>query len=120
MLKLILLIMVFIGIIFIAINIVQDSFKCQEKQIIYRYIPRTFDEEQEDPAYVSDVLKSMWSHKSPWIYSVADIEINKQASMRDFIATRIGGEEGDEKEIENVLDARKKLLFDRSQSINPV
>ena len=93
MLKLILLIIVFIGIIFITINIVKDGFKCEEKQIIYRYIPRTFDEEQEDPVYVSDIFKNLWSHKSPWIYGVADIEINKQASMRDFVATRIGGDE---------------------------
>lgn len=92
MLKLILLICVFIGIIFIVINIVKDGFKCKETQIIYRYIPRSFDEEQEDPVYVSDIFKSLWSHKSPWIYSVADIEINKEASMRDFIARRIGND----------------------------
>ena len=55
-------------------------------QIIYRYIPRTFDEEQEDPAYASDIHKTLFSLKSPWIYNVNDIEIHKQASIRDFIA----------------------------------
>jgi hypothetical protein len=118
MLKLILLIIVFIGIIFIVVNIVQDRFACQKKQIIVRYIPRTFDEEQEDPVYVSDAFKSMWSHKSPWIYSVADIEINKQASIRDFVAKRIGRE--NEKEIDKTIDEQRKAIFKQSISLNPV
>ena len=88
MLKLIFIVILFIGIMFMTINIVKDSHKCQKKEIIYRYIPRTFDEEQEDPVYVSDVMKTLFSLKSPWIYNVADIEIHKQASIRDFIANQ--------------------------------
>ena len=73
---------------FITINIVRDNQKCKKEQIIYRYIPRTFDEEQEDPVYVSDIYKNMFEHQTPWIYNVADIEIHKEASIRDFIANQ--------------------------------
>ena len=87
MIRLILLLLVFIGIIFITINIARNSHTCEEEQqVIYRYIPRTFDEEQEDPAYAGDVNKVLFSLRSPWVYSIADIDIHKDASMRDFIA----------------------------------
>jgi hypothetical protein len=87
MLQLILLILIFVGIIFITINLVKNANTCDtQPQIIYRYIPRTFDEEQEDPAYASDIHKTLFSLKSPWIYNANDIEIHKQASIRDFIA----------------------------------
>lgn len=79
------MIAMFIGILFMTINIVKNESKCENKQIIYRYIPRTFEEDQEDPVYVSDIYVNMFNNQSPWIYNVADIEIKKQESMRDFI-----------------------------------
>ena len=43
LIKNIFVIIVFIGIIFITINITKLNNKCEPK-VIYRYIPRTFDE----------------------------------------------------------------------------
>ena len=89
--SLMLIIAVFIGILLITINIVKDNSKYQKKQIIHRYIPRTFDEEQEDPAHVSDIFATLYSLRTPWIYkvfNVSDINIHKEASLRDFIANR--------------------------------
>lgn len=86
MLQLILLLLIFVGIIFVTINIVKNNCKCEDQQVIYRYIPRTFDEEQEDPAYASDVHKVLFSLRTPWVYNANDIDIHKEASIRDFIA----------------------------------
>ncbi len=82
--KVALLILVFIGILFITINIVKTEQIYPKQQIIYRYIPRTFDEEQEDPAYVSDIFKVMFSQQSPWVYSVSNIDRRKQEEINKF------------------------------------
>lgn len=82
--KVALLVLVFIGILFITINVVKSEQVCPKQQIIYRYIPRTFDEEQEDPAYVSDIFKVMFSQQSPWVYSINNIDRDKQKSINKF------------------------------------
>ena len=43
--------------------------KCPPKEIIYKYIPRTFKEEQDNPVPISDMFDSMFKNKSPWVGS---------------------------------------------------
>jgi hypothetical protein len=86
--KVALLILVFIAILLITINVIKSDQICPQQQIVYRYIPRTFEEEQEDPAYVSDIFKVMFSQQSPWVYSISNIDRAKQASIRDFFVNQ--------------------------------
>jgi len=86
--KVALLILVFIGILFMTISIVKTQQECPKSPIIYRYIPRTFDEEQEDPAYVSDIFKVMFSVQSPWVYSVSNIDRKKQETVNQFFVNQ--------------------------------
>nr|QBK88970.1 MAG: hypothetical protein LCMiAC02_00630 [Mimivirus LCMiAC02] len=62
----ILLLLLFIGTIFIVINITKIKTQRQTQlsqtspKVIYKYIPRTFEEEQEDPIPVSDVFETLF------------------------------------------------------------
>lgn len=75
MYKSIILLIIFIGILFVTIETVKiyvASLKEQPK-VEYRYIPRTFDEEQLEPVYVSEIFSNLFSQSSPWIMSVRRI-----------------------------------------------
>lgn len=54
-----------IGIIFIVVN-VSKYLTTRKNTIIYKYIPRSFDEEQMKPGYVSDIFKTLFSQPSVW------------------------------------------------------
>ena len=56
-----------IGMTFVIIEIVRSYHKCPEQKTIYKFIPRTFKEEQENPADIFSIFDSMFSQPSPWV-----------------------------------------------------
>lgn len=67
--RFILLLLFFIGIIFIVIELTRSNNICPPTKIEYRYLPRTFKEEQESPVPINDVFNSMFEQSSPWVGS---------------------------------------------------
>jgi len=45
----------------------QHTHKPVETKIVYRYIPRTFEESQNNPVKVSKIFSKMFEEPSPWI-----------------------------------------------------
>ena len=66
-LYMILIILLFISILMISIGWTKSNFKCPKPIIEYRYIPRTFEEEQNEPVKVSKIFDTMFSSETPWI-----------------------------------------------------
>lgn len=87
--KVSILIMIFIGLILIIVNMVQDNQKCPAKEIEYRYIPRTLEEEEAEPVYVSDIFKTMFSQQSPWIFSIQNMDRKKQEAVNKFFISQM-------------------------------
>lgn len=77
------------GIICITINLVRLNSAPPETQIIYRYIPKTFDEEQREQPYVSDIFKTMFTDQTPWINSVMDYDRRKQTLINKYYVSQI-------------------------------
>ena len=73
-----LILLLFIGILLMAIELSKNTAKCPEPKIIYKYVPRTFKEEQESPVSVTDVFTTMFTEDSPWITSIMNIDYRKQ------------------------------------------
>lgn len=65
-----------IGIIFLIIATVKAYNRCPVPKVIYRYIPRTFIEDQENPVPLDDIFYGLFNNPSPWVASV-DIERRK-------------------------------------------
>ena len=61
---------------------------CKEKVIEYRYLPRTFEEEQSQPVYVSDIFKTMFSNQSPWLFSIQNNDKKKTEEMNKFFISQ--------------------------------
>ena len=91
MYKAIILIIIFFGILLVAIEVVRIQVGLQEKkpEIEYRYIPRTFEEEQSDPVYVSEIFETMFSQPSPWILSIRDYDQRKQEKINQYFVTQL-------------------------------
>lgn len=57
----------FIGVIFITIGYVKTNMKCPPPLVKFKYIPKTFEEEQNSSSSVTNVFGKMFSEDSPWI-----------------------------------------------------
>ena len=44
--------------------------QCPQNKIIYKYIPRSFKEQQEDPLMVSEIFDELFKEATPWISSI--------------------------------------------------
>ena len=84
MIKNILILFIFVGILFIAIDLVKTEKECPQNKVIYRYIPRTLDEEQESPAFATDIFRTMFSQPSPWINSIDNMILTKNENINQF------------------------------------
>tara|TARA_Y200000002_G_C22629179_1_gene641673 strand:+ start:1093 stop:1419 length:327 start_codon:yes stop_codon:yes gene_type:complete len=67
--RFVILLLFFIGIIFIVIELTKSNNTCPQTKIEYRYLPRTFKEEQESPVPIDDIFGSMFQQSSPWVGS---------------------------------------------------
>lgn len=65
----IIIILGFMGMISIIVSISRAYYKCEPSSIVYRYIPRTFKEEQENPISIYDQFGNMFTNSSPWFGS---------------------------------------------------
>lgn len=63
----IVLLLLFVGIIILVIGYVNQLKKCPPPKVEYRYIPRTFTDEQNDPVRVSQLFRNMFEEPTPWL-----------------------------------------------------
>ena len=87
----IIILLVFLGILLVTVEVVRISSGKYEKKptIIYRYIPRTFEEEQLDPVSVSDVFEVMFSQPSPWIGNIRNYDRRKQEKINQYFINQL-------------------------------
>jgi hypothetical protein len=62
-----LFVVLFIGAVLILVGFIRSQKFCPPPQVEYRYVPRTFVEEQQEPVPVSDIFASMFIESSPFI-----------------------------------------------------
>ncbi len=58
-----------IGIILIIGYYILNS-QTSKNRIVYKYIPRTVEEDEKSPIYVSEIFKTMFTQPSVWIDSI--------------------------------------------------
>ena len=88
MYKNILIIVIFIGITLVVVDLVKTEQVCPQNKVIYRFIPRTYDEEADAPAYVTDIFKTMFSQPSPWINNVDNMLLRKSENINQFFISQ--------------------------------
>jgi hypothetical protein len=88
MFKHILILLIFLGVIFVIVDLVKTEKECPQNKIIYRFIPRTLDEEMESPAFATDVFRVMFSQPSPWINSIDNMTLRKREDINQFFISQ--------------------------------
>jgi len=68
--KSIVILLTFAGILAITIGYINQIKQCPPPKIEYRYIPRTFEEEQNNPVQVSKIYRDMFEDPSVWMAGV--------------------------------------------------
>jgi len=86
--KYIIVFIIFLGILLISIKLAQESVQKPKTQIIYRYLPRTFEEEQEEPVYVSDIFRTMFTQQSPWVASANEFDVRKSEAVNKYFVSQ--------------------------------
>lgn len=87
------ILMLFIlGIIFITASISKSigekNSQIPKERIIYRYIPRTLEEEQSDPVYVSEIFNIMFTQPSVWLRGINDLDVRKIEKSNKYFITQ--------------------------------
>ena len=83
--KSILLAFLFIGVLLIMVEVISSNKKqCTNEKVVYRYIPRTFEEEQSSPTPVSEIFETMFSQPSPWINSITENDKRFKEKINEY------------------------------------
>jgi hypothetical protein len=80
---------IFLSILFIIVAVVQTNNQCPAQQTVYKYIPRTFEDEQNSPVYVSDIFRTMFSAPTPWAAGINQIDEHKQEVINKYFVSQI-------------------------------
>lgn len=91
MYKAIILIIIFIGILFVTIEVVrvQAGLNKADPKIEYRYIPRTFQDEMDNQVYPSEIFEAMFSAASPWLLSIQKYDEKKQERINQYFVSQL-------------------------------
>ena len=61
--------------------------KC-DKKIIYKYLPRTLEEEETEPIYVSQIFAPMFTQPSVWIDSIYEDDKRKTQLLNKYFISQ--------------------------------
>jgi hypothetical protein len=84
--NLILITLMFIAIILVVVGFIKATQGCPPRKIEYRYVPRSFIEDQQEPVPVTDIFAKMFFESTPFMHesgktlpppSVQQLDINK-------------------------------------------
>ena len=80
-----------IGLIFLIIGLFKNQDMNNKPKEVIKYIPRSFEEEQKEPASIVTIFKSMFENQSPWVGSFHDntvIPRRKLSKERGILASK--------------------------------
>ena len=76
------LILLLIGFFLIVIDTTKMYYKCPPNKIEYRYIPRSFEDEQNSIIPIKTIFGKMFDNPSPWINSFTDVPNVDDSNVR--------------------------------------
>ena len=89
MYKTFILMLFILGVILVTASISKSVGEKSRERIIYRYLPRTLAEEQEEPAMVSEIFATMFTQPSTWIGGMNDLDTRKKEGINQYFVSQI-------------------------------
>ena len=75
------------GIIFLIIYFTNST--STEPKIIYKYLPRTLEEEENEPVFATEIFKTMFTQPSVWIDSAYENTIRRTEVPNKYYISQI-------------------------------
>ncbi len=81
--KSIVLLLAIIGLVMLGVGYVKSNLQCPPNRVEYRYVEKTFDQEQNAPTPILSIsgMNSMFEDDTPWIqsrsYATQDVKIKQ-------------------------------------------
>ena len=100
--KSIIILIFIVGLVMVVSGFYKQNLKCPKPQIVYRYVPKTFEEEQENPPSVLKMFSGLFNDPSAWQTQKMGLEkrdknlknyINKRKMLDKAIESRLKDEE---------------------------
>jgi hypothetical protein len=88
MFKTFLLTVFIIGIMMMVMDMNKNNV-CTQPKTIYKFIPRTFQEELSLSPQASDVFRTMFKQPDPWIESIDNLTMSKREDINQFFITQM-------------------------------
>ncbi len=89
MYKTFVLILFIMGIIFITSSVSKSMGEKTVEKIVYRYIPRTLEDEENAEAYPSEIFATMFTQPSTWIGAINDLDTRKKEGINQYFVSQI-------------------------------
>jgi hypothetical protein len=77
---------IFMFIIGLLIIIIMTRRECPRPLIEYRFVPRTFKEDSDNPIKVSEIFKTMFEKPSPFLDRISGRIVSKNNVNRFFVS----------------------------------
>lgn len=89
--KTLIILVLFVGALMVISDVIRikAGLTPKEPEIVYRYIPRTFEEEQLDAVFVTEIFDTLFSQPSPWVGSVRSYDTRKQEKINQYFVTQL-------------------------------
>ena len=80
------LLLLFVGFVFLTIGFMNQMRASPKPIVEYRYVPRTFDEEQKEPPVLTDLFRTMFNTQQPYEYGIGTPPVPKisKSKMYDY------------------------------------
>ena len=80
-------IILLVGMALLLVGWATSKRNCPPSRVEYRYVPRTFVEEQNEPVPMEDIFGKMFREAQPWIGGFSDIYIPRNENInQNFIS----------------------------------
>ena len=76
------IVLLFLAFTMIVIDVTKMNYKCPPNKIEYRYIPRSFKDEQENIVPINQIFGKMFDNPSPWINSFTETPLVEKSNVR--------------------------------------
>lgn len=83
------LIILVVGIILLVIYYILNKEEGFKQNIIYKYLPRTLEEDELSPIYVSEIFKTMFTQPSVWVDSINNDQERMQQNINKFYISQM-------------------------------
>ena len=86
--KSLIIVITFFGVIAIVVGYINQIKKCPPPKVEYRYIPRTFQEDQDNPVKISELFNSLFVEPTPWLHGLTGASAIKNAELNRYFISQ--------------------------------